>query len=91
MNEHLIEAIRLANMEENGFGPEVMKRVKVCECCGARSPIQGCYCTVCGNQLPAESVFEQYKKRHPYCEHCDLVVRPETRFCPQCGQEIKRE
>lgn len=91
MNAHMLEAIRLANMEENGFGPDVMKKVKVCEHCGVRSPVRARYCTACGNLLPVESVFEQYKKRHTYCVSCDLVVPQEARFCPQCGREIRKE
>ena len=83
------EAIRLASMEQYGFGPNVMKRTKVCKNCGTIAYAAESICKVCGEKLPKETVFQQYKKRHLYCYRCDTVVPEKTLYCPQCGDKMR--
>lgn len=91
MNAEKFELIRQFHREENGFGQNAMKNAKICAACGEVSSIQASFCSACGSQLPRESVFEQYKRHHAYCGHCDLVVGSETIFCPRCGRKIQEK
>jgi|GEM_PF-867139 len=89
MTERL-EAIRLENMKELGFGIERMKELKVCTKCGQPSPSGQQFCTECGVRLPAKTLYDIYKERHTVCPHCDTVVAKGSEFCPQCGTKIER-
>lgn len=89
MTAEQFEMIRLNNMEQHGFGPDVMKRIKICALCGKSAEVSDTICEVCGEPLPQESVFQQYKKRHLYCPRCETVVPSHTQFCPQCGLGLR--
>ena len=89
MTERL-EAIRLENMKELGFGIERMKELKVCTACGKASPHNEAFCRECGTELPQKTLYDIYKERHTVCLHCDTVVARGSEFCPQCGAKIKR-
>ena len=89
MTAEINEEIRQAAMEEFGFGPNVMKSIKVCGSCGAVSPVGNSFCGACGALLPAETVFQQYRTRHLYCVSCDTVLPAGAVFCARCGKKIK--
>ncbi len=59
---------RIHNMEELGFGPSTMKRIKKCAACGKASPANNEYCVECGSQLPDTTVYEFYQSLHKVCE-----------------------
>ena len=82
------EMIRLENMEERGFGPEAMKRIKVCTKCGSSTSVEYDRCLKCGEALSEETVYDSYKSRHKYCTKCDTVVSAEKKYCPQCGEKL---
>ncbi len=84
-----IEAYRIKNMEELGFGPKVMKSIKVCKECGMVASEKQTICKACGAKLPTESVYQEYKKMHSYCSYCDTVVPNNAHYCPQCGKNLK--
>lgn len=83
-SEHKATLIRF------GFGPDVMKRWKVCNVCGATSPSTEEYCGSCGAVLPQETLFDLYKSKHFYCPACDTVVTNSARYCPACGRRLHR-
>lgn len=85
-----LEQIRRQSMEQYGFGPDAMKKVKVCTKCGQPSPSDRQFCTECGYRLPAKTLYDIYKERHTVCPHCDTVVAKGSEFCPQCGAKIER-
>lgn len=82
------ENARLDYMETLGFGTNAMKQVKVCGNCGMISLAKESACVSCGAVLPAETMFEQYRKRHKSCCRCGTVVPSEALFCPQCGTRL---
>jgi len=81
----------LAAMKHFGFGPEVMKEVRVCRVCGCSCGAGETYCGDCGAVLPRETLFDLYKAQHLYCPVCDTVVASTAVFCPECGRQLKRE
>lgn len=52
MTADKLELIRQQSMEQYGFGPAAMKKVKVCTVCGNPSPSDQQFCTECGHRLP---------------------------------------
>ncbi len=84
-----LEAIRLENMEQYGFGVEAMKKIKVCHNCGNALSDHQQFCTECGHRLFDKTLYDIYKERHKTCPACDTVVTNETDYCPQCGEKIE--
>jgi len=85
------ETARLENMRQYGFGPEMMKRLKVCRYCGAICGTEKKFCGQCNASLPDETLFHLYKSRHTVCPACETVVPDTAYFCPQCGDKIHRK
>ena len=84
-----LEHLRQVNMEQYGFGPNIMKRIRICGECGCPSEADEANCLSCGVKLPKKTLYEQYKKRHPVCSRCDTVLAGHMQFCPQCGAKIQ--
>ena len=82
--------IRLEGMKHFGFGPDEMRKVKVCEYCGSMMESKILVCK-CGRKLPQDTLYEVYKRKHNYCKKCETVVSDSTRYCPQCGEMIEKE
>ena len=76
-------------MEILGFGTNAMKQIKVCGSCGMIAPLAETVCVSCGNALPQEPLYEQYRRRHKTCGCCGVIVSEQMRFCPQCGNSLK--
>lgn len=83
-------ARREAVMLSCGFGPEVMKRRKVCRVCGRGADAKEDYCRSCGAVLPEETLFDLYKSYHLYCPKCGAVLPAASRYCPDCGTLLRR-
>lgn len=60
----MIQKARLKNLEHFGFGPNVMKKTKICSQCGRVAKANSSYCSKCGERLPPETLFDCYKKQH---------------------------
>ena len=90
MTAERCEQVRLEGMEQYGFGPKVMKRIKVCAHCGEPSESTETVCRYCGSGLPEETLFQFYRARHAYCTSCDTVVPKWMHYCPQCGIRLQR-
>lgn len=56
MTADKLELIRQQSMEQYGFGPAAMKKVKVCTVCGNPSPSDQQFCTECGHRLPRQDL-----------------------------------
>ncbi len=80
-----LEAIRQESLEQLGFGILSMKNARVCKSCGSIASASQSYCRVCGNKLPEETVYEQYRSMHRSCPTCDTVLTQSYGYCPQCG------
>lgn len=83
------ESMRQESMKQYGFGPAVMRGIRICAECGMPSAASERKCRECGAKLPRENLFQQYRKRHRYCAHCDNVVADDVQFCPECGTRIQ--
>lgn len=82
------ETIRIESMEEFGFGPNEMKKYKVCTRCNSITSKDLDICPVCLNELPDYTIYEQYVKSHFSCPYCKTVLTNDSRFCPQCGKNL---
>lgn len=80
---------RAENMRRYGFGPDAMRQIKVCGQCGAANDACLHRCVECGGRLPRDTLFDLYKRNHPYCRLCGTVAADSARYCPICGSEIK--
>ena len=89
MTIEYLESIKLLGMKHYGFGPEEMKKIKVCKSCGAKSGATETVCSTCGELLSNKTLYDEYKGRHVYCKNCDTVLAKDSRFCPQCGHRIE--
>lgn len=85
------EKLRYRNMEDYGFGPNVMKKTKVCARCGKMVGANAKACPECGEKLPGETLFDRYKRQHKCCPDCDTVLAPDSQYCPNCGKQILRK
>ena len=83
------ENMRQESMKRYGFGPAAMRGIRICAECGMPSAALERKCRECGAKLPHENMFQQYRKRHRYCAHCDNVVADDVQFCPECGTRIQ--
>ena len=83
------ESMRQESMKQYGFGPAVMRGIRICAECGMPSAASERKCRECGAKLPWVNLFQQYRKRHRYCAHCDNVVADDVQFCPECGTRIQ--
>jgi len=84
----LYEKIRLENMKHFGFGPEVMKSIKVCKECGAKANSELLFCPECDSPLPTETLYTLYVHSHFVCTKCKTVVSAKYKYCPQCGKKL---
>ena len=82
------EILRYKNMEDFGYGPNVMKKTKVCTKCGQMVKANAVACPECGERLSGETLFDRYKRRHQCCPECDTVLAPGSRYCPNCGKQV---
>lgn len=81
---------RDANLKQYGFGPEVMKQIKVCPQCGVRAMVSQHFCRECGMELPAGTLYDAYKRSHRVCPVCDTVVAQAAEYCPSCGAHLEQ-
>ena len=85
------EQLRYKNMEDFGYGPNVMKKTKVCAKCGKMVRANAKTCPECGERLSSETLFDRYKRQHKCCPECDTVLSPDSLYCPNCGKQIVQE
>lgn len=81
------EAMRRENMLRYGFGPEVMKQIKVCEMCGEQNDAWKRKCRTCGAHLPRSTLFDRYREMHQSCPVCKTVIPDAAGYCPICGKK----
>ena len=84
----MTQKVRFKNLERFGFGPNVMKKLRVCPRCGQTVKSRADTCPDCGERLPNETLFDRYKRKHLSCPDCDTVLAPGSLYCPNCGKQI---
>ena len=85
------DKVKYKNMADFGFGPIVMKKTKVCVKCGLMVQGQLKNCPDCGERLPRETLFDEYKRRHLCCPYCDTVLAEDSLYCPNCGKPVRKD
>lgn len=85
----MTQKVRFKILENFGFGPNVMKKSKVCVRCGQLVKTRSAVCPECGEKLPRETLFDRYKKQHVCCPVCDTVLTPDSKYCSNCGKNIQ--
>ena len=79
---------KLKWLEQCGYGPNVMKRTKVCPHCGAVINSKQSYCHACGMRLLTKTLYDRYKERHLCCNKCGTVLASDSCYCPHCGMQL---
>lgn len=77
----------LADPKDFGFGIEVMKNHRVCANCGSGETADRQNCSVCGEKLPAQTLFQIYREHHERCKQCDTILADYMKYCPHCGMK----
>lgn len=80
------EENKFSTLEGFGFGPNVMKKMKVCPECGRMVGVKIKICPECGEELSDETLFDRYKRQHMCCLSCDTVLASDSQYCPNCGR-----
>lgn len=75
-------------LEQCGFGPKVMKRIKVCPHCGTVVDSEQSVCPDCGMRCLTKTLYDRYREKHLCCDRCGTVLTSDARFCPHCGQSL---
>lgn len=83
-------ALRQVTLLEFGFGPETMRRCKLCPECGRANPAQDTHCTDCGAVLPEKTLYDFYLSRHRCCPGCGVAVTDYAVYCPECGTRLPK-
>jgi len=63
----LYEDAKFTDLESYGFGPNIMKKTRICSKCGRAINTSENICPVCGNQLNVFTLYDWYKKMHASC------------------------
>ena len=78
-----------ATRDEFGFGPDAMKKKKVCRYCKSICNTEGNFCHICGSMLPAKTLFDMYgqlknKKRNERGKRLwDYLAKKRVNFVEQ--------
>ncbi|MBQ3064777.1 MAG: zinc ribbon domain-containing protein [Clostridia bacterium] len=86
----MTKEIYFRNLEQFGFGPNVMKKMKICPKCGQIAKKGSLFCRSCKAFLTRETLYDHYRRRHRYCTGCDTVIASDARYCPHCGMKAQQ-
>ena len=87
----MTEKTKNLQLELYGFGPNAMKKTKVCKSCGGLASARAMICGQCGAGLPFATLYDSYKRRHPCCPYCSTVLTANAKYCPHCGSRIPQK
>ena len=83
----MTKGIHFRDLEQFGFGPNVMKKIKICPKCGQIAKKYSVFCHSCRAFLTGKTVYDDYRRKHRCCTGCGTVLTADARFCPHCGRE----
>ena len=83
-------ALRRVVLLEYGFGPETLRRRKICPSCGKANSADRTDCADCGARLPEMTLYDFYRSRHRCCPGCGVAVTNVARYCPECGVRLPK-
>ena len=82
------ESVKFGQLEEFGFGPNIMRKTKICISCGRATSAENTMCLLCGKRLTGNTLFDYYKRMHVCCPVCDTILTSDARYCPHCGTKL---
>ena len=82
------KALRQVTLLEYGFGPETLRRRKLCPACSKANRVQDTRCADCGAALSEKTLYDFYRSRHRCCPGCGEVVTDAAVYCPECGTRL---
>ena len=68
------KALRQVTLLEYGFGPDTLRRRKICPNCGRANSADRTDCADCGARLPEMTLYDLYPSRHRCCPKCGKYV-----------------
>lgn len=80
---------KFIELESFGFGPNVMKRNRICNGCGHMIDTTEKDCPLCGTVLSTQTVYDWYKNMHKCCPVCETILTKGAKYCPHCGTKLK--
>ena len=83
--------IHFRNLEQFGYGPNVMKKIKVCKKCGQIAKKGSLFCRSCGSLLTRGTLYDHYLRQHRRCSECGTVLTKDAKYCPHCGTKTHIE
>ena len=88
MTRYSSDKIRKEGMDYYGFGPQAMKKIKVCKHCGTVNTSTRHFCTACNAPLSTKTLYDEYLEKHLHCPYCLTVLDDPVNYCPQCGKKL---
>ena len=79
--------LKFRQLEKYGFGPNVMKKTKVCKKCRKLIRHPALFCPDCGTWLSRETLYDLYRRQHCTCGLCGTILSADARYCPHCGSK----
>lgn len=86
----MTQRLRFKELGHYGFGPEAMKKTRLCPDCGTLVTDGPNTCPSCGKRLPELTLLEWYEQKHMLCTHCGTVLSGDCRYCPRCGKRVRQ-
>lgn len=86
----MTQKMKLQELERYGFGPNVMRRTKLCPACGTLVTDGAAQCPKCQKELPELTLFAWYAGQHSVCARCKTILSGDSRYCPQCGKRVEK-
>ena len=84
------KALRQVTLLEFGFGPETLRRRKICPSCGRANSADRTDCADCGAVLSSKTLYDFYLSRHRCCPGYGVAVTDYAVYCPECGARLPK-
>lgn len=86
----MTQSLKNSQLARYGFGPEAMRKTKLCPNCDTLVTNGAKTCPACGQTLPKLSLLTWYEQQHCRCTHCGTVLRGNPLYYPHCGRSRKK-
>lgn len=87
----MTQKMKLQELEHYGFGPNVMRKTKLCPACGTLVTDGVAQCPKCREALPELTLFAWYAGQHSTCAYCRTLLSADAQYCPQCGRRVMHD
>lgn len=84
----MTQKLKFEQLSRFGFGPEIMRKTKLCPQCRCLVTDGKKICPNCAERLPDLTLFAWYEQQHEICTHCRTLLSPDAQYCPHCGRRV---